>query len=115
LTGIAQGFTSTDSYNSFFDWFYPNHFKIIAEIFKHFSDDKIMLKGLFTLMRELLENKTHRLKADSCYLNGFLLFKEISSILIEYFKYVNMYQGVKIKKDNYEEKYEFIEIAVNIY
>lgn len=115
LNGVVQGFTSSESFNSFFDWFYPNHFKIIAEIFKHFSDDKNMLKGLFKLMRELLENKTHRLKAETCTLTGFLLFKEISSILLEYFKYVNMYEGMKIKKDSYEEKYQFIEIAVNIY
>lgn len=115
LTGVTQGFTNADSFNQFFDWFYPNHFKIIAEVFKHFSDDLSVLKGLFKLMRELLDNKTHRLKADSCYLSGFLLFKEISSILLEYFNYVNMYQNTKIKNDKYEEKYQFIEIAVDIF
>lgn len=115
LNGVAQGFSSAESYNQFFDWFYPDHFRIIAEIFKHFSDDLMVLKGLFKLMRELLDNKTHRLKADSCYLSGFLLFKEISSILLEYFKYVNMYQTKKIKNDKYEEKYQFIEMAVDIF
>ena len=33
---------------------------------------------------------------------------------MQYFKYVNMYQGVKIKGDKYEEKYQFIELAVCI-
>ena len=74
-----------------------------------------MLKALFILMKELLDNKTHRLKAESSYLNGFLLFKEISTIILDYFNYVNLYQGKKIRADKYEEKYEFIETAVCIF
>lgn len=97
LSGISQGFTSAEPYNNFFEWFYPNNFKIIQEGLKNFSEDKVMLKGVFILMRDLLENKSQRLKADSCYLNGFILFKEIANIQIDFFKYVNMYEGYKIK------------------
>jgi hypothetical protein len=70
---------------------------------------------MFQLMIELLNNSSGRLKSDSCYLNGFLLFKEISAIMMQYFKYVNLYQTKKIHGDIYENKYQFIEMAVEIY
>lgn len=115
LTGVSQGFTNATSYGQFFDWFYPKYFRIIPEIFKHFCEDLTVLKGLFKLMRELLDNRSHRLKSDGTLLSGFLLFKEISSILLDYFKYVNMYDGKKLKMDKYEAKYQFIEMTVDIY
>ena len=65
-------------------------------------------------MKELVDNSSCRLKSELCYLNGFLLFKEIADIIMEYFKYVNMYEGVKVKSDKYEDKYQFIELAVCI-
>lgn len=70
---------------------------------------------MFQLMIELLNNTSGRLKSDSSYLNGFLLFKEISTIMIQYFKYVNLYEGKKVQGDIYENKYQFIEMAVEIY
>lgn len=70
---------------------------------------------MFQLMIELLNNTSGRLKSDSCYLNGFLLFKEISTIMMQYFKYVNLYEGKKVQGDVYENKYQFIEMAVEIY
>lgn len=115
LTGVAQGFSTPESFNHFFDWFYPEHFRIIGEIFKHFSDDMTVVKGLFKMMRELLDNKSNRIKADSSFISGFVLFKEIASFLLDYFKYANMFQDKKIKNDKYEEKYIFIEMAVDIY
>jgi hypothetical protein len=112
---VCQGFTDSSSYSQFFDWLYPDHFRIIAKIFEHFPTDRAMLKGLFKLMSELLDNKTKRLKADSSMISGFLLFKEISSIILDYFKYVNLFDGYKVKNDKYEEKYQFIETTVEIY
>jgi len=63
-------------------------------------------------MRELVDNSSCRLKSENCYLNGFLLFKEIADILMQYFKYINMFEDMKIKGDKYEEKYQFIELSV---
>lgn len=115
LSGVVQGFTTADSFNQFFDWFYPGNFRIITEIFKHFSHDNAVLKALFKLMAELLDNKTHRLKADQSSISGFLLFKEVAAILLEYFKFVDMFQRGKAKGDKYDDKYQFIEMAVDIF
>ena len=115
LTGVAQGFTTPESFNQFFDWFYPGNFRIIAEVFKNFWEDRAVLKALFKLMAELLDNKTHRLKSDQSSMSGFLLFKEVSSILIDYLKFIDMFENLKIKNDKYEEKYQFIEMAIEIF
>ena len=115
LNGVAQGFTTSESYNQFFDWLFPDNFKIVTEIFKNCWEDRKILKGLFKLMAELLDNKTRRLKPDQSSITGFILFKEISSILIEYFKFIQMYQDAKIKSDRFDEKYQFIETAVEIF
>lgn len=112
---MSQGFTNQSSFNFFFEWFYEDHFKIIEVIFQNFSEDTTVLKAMFQLMIELLNNSSGRLKSDSCYLNGFLLFKEISGIMMQYFKYVNLYEAKKIHGDIYENKYQFIEMAVEIY
>ena len=115
LNGVAQGFTTPDSFSQFFDWIYPENFGIISEIFNKWWEDKKIMKALFKLMAELLDNKTHRLKADQSSISGFILFKEISSILIDYFKFIEMFKDIKIKNDKYEEKYQFIEMAIEIY
>ena len=115
LTGAAQGFTTPESFSQFFDWLYPGNFRLIEAVFKHFIDDKIVIKALFKLMAELLDNKTHRLKSDQSSMSGFLLFKEVSSIMIEYLKFVELFEHLKIKNDKYEEKYQFIEMSIEIF
>lgn len=65
-------------------------------------------------MRELLDNNTCRLKPENNYLNGFSLFKEIAGMIMQYFKYVNMYEGFKGKENKYENKFQFIELSVSI-
>lgn len=66
-------------------------------------------------MAELLDNKTHRLRLDQSSMSGFLLFKEVASILIDYLKFVDMFESLSIKNDRYDEKYQFIEMAIEIY
>ena len=98
LTGVTQGFTTPESFNQFFDWFYPGNFRIIAEVFKNFWEDRTVLKALFKLMAELLDNKTHRLKSDQSSMSGFLLFKEVSSILICMFQNIETKNHLQIKQ-----------------
>lgn len=84
LRGVASGFVSPKLFTSFFDWFYPTYFKIIARVFNCFSDDLYVLSALFKFLRELLDNQTNRLKFDSSSTTGFYLFKEISNLMSEF-------------------------------
>jgi len=47
-------------------------------------------------------------------MTGFMLFKEISTLMLDYFRFMNFFQNV-VKKDKFNEKYYFINCAVDIY
>lgn len=42
-------------------------------------------------MRELLDTKNNRGKFDSSSMTGFLLFKEISTLMLDYFRFMNYF------------------------
>lgn len=115
IMGVSKGFSSPKQYNFFFEWFYPNYFEIIKKGFKCFSSDSFVVTSLFELMKELLDTRNNRAKFDASSMTGFLLFKEISSLLLDYFKFVNLYSGFSPKQDKFGEKYFFINCAIDIF
>jgi exportin-7 len=74
-----------------------------------------VVTSLFELMKELIDTRTNRGRFDAASMTGFILFKEISAMLLEYFKYVDMFQNYQVKSDKYGEKYFFIHCAVEIF
>lgn len=66
-------------------------------------------------MKELLDTKNNWAKFDPNSMTGFLLFKEIASLILDYFSFMNLYQDIHPKSDKYGEKYFFINSAIDIY
>ena len=91
IMGISKGFNQPKQYNFFFEWFYPNYFEIIKKGFKCFSSNSFIITQIFELMRELLDTKNNRGKFDSSSMTGFLLFKEISTLMLDYFRFMNYF------------------------
>jgi hypothetical protein len=91
LMGVSKAFTTQKQYNFFFDWFYPEYFAVIKKGFKCFSNNPLVATSLFELMKELLDTKNNRSKFDSTSLTGFLLFKEIATLILDYFTFMNLY------------------------
>ncbi|CAI2369585.1 unnamed protein product [Moneuplotes crassus] len=114
LNGVSCGFKQPEAFNKFYIWFNQGPSKIIHLVFENFCDDKIILKSAFRLMKSLLDNSSSRFKPQFCYINGFMMFKEFSEIIMQYFNYVNMYIGVQITGDKYDDKYEFINLGICI-
>ena len=54
-------------------------------------------------------------KFDATSMTGFILFWEISAIMLDYFSMVNLYIDFSVKSDKYSEKYFFIQCAVEIF
>lgn len=89
--GISKGFNQPKQYNFFFEWFYPNYFEIIKKGFKCFSSNTFVVTSIFELMRELLDTWNNWAKFDPASMTGFILFREIANLLLDYFWFKNFF------------------------
>ena len=115
IKGVSVGFSSPKPYQFFFEWFYPTYFEVIKKGFKCFSEDGQVIGSLCELMSELLDTRQSRNKLETSTMTGFLLFQEISGLLLEFFEYKQMFTNYVPRKDKYNEKYQFIHHAIVIF
>ena len=82
LRGIFKGAPNHGSFSRVFDWFYPIHFQIIENSLKNFIADEETVYLIFKFASDLLDNSHNRLKFDTWSVNGLVIFKEVSSLMI---------------------------------
>jgi hypothetical protein len=66
----------------FFDWFYPEYFQIITKALSAFIDDDEVVLVILKFLAEMVNNRCSRLRFDTWNINGLIVFKEASKILI---------------------------------
>ena len=82
LRGLFKGALSHRNFGLVFDWFYPLHFGIIQKcIAAYIEEDKIVYL-IFKFLCDLLDNSSNRLKFDTWNVNGLIVFKESSNLMI---------------------------------
>ena len=105
LKGISLGLTSSKNFGVFFDWFYPEYFRIINKALTVYIDNDNLTIVVFKFLAELLNNRFSRHKSDFTWnINGLILFREIAKITIDYLKYTDHLSLKSVGNDLYTEK-----------
>ena len=86
LIGIASACSTRQLYDMFFEWLFPKYINIIAKCSAIFYDSPSVIAPLLRFVVQLSSNKDGRLKFDCSSPNGFLLFREVGKIIVEYGK-----------------------------
>ena len=73
--------SSSKHFAYFFDWFYPDYFKIVHKTLNAFLNDDEMVLAIFRFLGELVNNRCSRLRFDTWNINGLLVFKEAAKVL----------------------------------
>ena len=82
LRGLFRGALSHRNFAILFDWFYPQHFSIVQKCMAAYIDDEAIIQLILKFLSELLDNSSNRLKFDSWNVNGLIVYKECSTLLI---------------------------------
>lgn len=86
LLGLFQGTRTHQHFTMVFDWFYPEHFGVVKNTMAVYSepvDDDVVLM-VYKLLSELADNSSHRIEYDSWSINGLIVYKEVSSLMIAF-------------------------------
>lgn len=81
LIGIMKSLHNSISFGYFFEWFYPEHMRLVQQTLRIYPEDVEIHKALLKFCSELTNNITHRLKLDN--INGFIIFKECCPIIAD--------------------------------
>ena len=104
LKGIISAIQTPKIFNHLFEWIYPNVFTVLVNksmaLYYNIRDPAVLIP-LFKFLKEFSSNKTHRLHFDTVAINGFLIFKEVSALLVALFSMLN---AKAVGKDVYQEK-----------
>ena len=84
LRGIASAANSRRTYGQLFDWMYPRHTGLLLRAMENFADDPQVSTPLLKFVAEFVLNKTQRLTFEPSSVNGILLFREISKLIVAY-------------------------------
>ena len=84
LRGIASAANSRRTYGLLFDWMYPRHTGLLLRAMENFADDPQVSTPLLKFVAEFVLNKTQRLTFEPSSVNGILLFREISKLIVAY-------------------------------
>jgi exportin-7 len=82
IKGIVSGMNTSKNFALFFDWFYPEYFQIIARALNAFIRDDEMVLLILKFLCEMVNNRCSRLRFDAWNINGLIVFKEASKIVI---------------------------------
>ncbi|XP_071690173.1 uncharacterized protein [Rutidosis leptorrhynchoides] len=111
LRGIAMATNSRRTYGLLFDWLYPSHMPILLKGFSHWADTPEVTTPLLKFLAEFVLNKAQRLTFESSSVNGILLFREVSKLLVAYGSRILSMPNVA---DIYGFKYKGIWIALTV-
>ncbi|CAO2822375.1 unnamed protein product [Amaranthus hypochondriacus] len=112
LRGITMATNSYKSYGVLFGWLYPAHMPILLRAMATWADSPEMTTSLLKFIAELVSNKFKRIKFDLVSVNGILLFREVSKLLVAYGSRI---LSLSCQKDVYSSKYEGIGLSLAIF
>jgi exportin-7 len=84
LRGIASAANSRRTYSLLFDWMYPRHVGLLLHAMETYADDPQVSTPLLKFVAEFVLNKTQRLTFEPSSVNGILLFREVSKLVVAY-------------------------------
>ncbi|KAJ8316811.1 hypothetical protein KUTeg_004715 [Tegillarca granosa] len=84
LRGIAFAFNTKTSYMMLFDWIYPSYTPILQRAVEMWYHDPAVTTPVLKLMAELAQSRSQRLMFDVSSPNGYLLFREVSKMIVNY-------------------------------
>jgi len=84
LRGIASAANSRRTYGLVFDWLYPRHTPLLLHTMEVFAEDPEVTTPLLKFVAEFVLNKTQRLTFEPSSVNGILLFREVSKLVVAY-------------------------------
>lgn len=70
-----------------FDWFYPLYFGMIRKCLSAYVSNDKMVKLIFKFLCELVSNNTNRIRFDAWNVNGLIIFKEVSTLMMQYMEH----------------------------
>ena len=82
LRGIVSATASRRTYSMLFDWIYPTHTPLLMAAMEACADVPEVAVPLLKLLGELVHNKTQRITFDASSVNGILLFRELSRLVV---------------------------------
>ena len=84
LRGLTSAANSRRTYGLVFDWFYPRRAPLLQKTMEAFADDPAVTTPLLKFVAEFALNKTQRLTFEPSSVNGILLFREVSKLVVAY-------------------------------
>lgn len=84
LRGITSAANSRRTYGLVFEWVYPARSNLLQHAMEVFGDDPTVTTPLLKFMSEFVLNKTQRLTFEPSSVNGILLFREVSKLVVSY-------------------------------
>jgi len=109
--GIMNACASRRSYNLIFDFIYPDYVSVILRTAEVLYDRYEVMNPLLKFFSEFVFSKGSRINFDSSSVNGILLFRESSKLLVAYGSRIISFTP---STDAYREKYVGIIHAMNI-
>ncbi|XP_020249688.1 LOW QUALITY PROTEIN: exportin-7 [Asparagus officinalis] len=111
MRGIAMATNSRRTYGLLFDWLYPSHMPLLLKAISHWTDSPEVTTPLLKFVAEFVLNKAQRLTFDSSSVNGILLFREVSKLIVAYGSRI---LSLPNTADMYANKYKGIWISLTI-
>ena len=84
LRGVTSAANSRRTYGLVFEWLYPRRAPLIQRTMEAFADDPAVTTPLLKFVAEFVLNKTQRLTFEPSSVNGILLFREVSKLVVTY-------------------------------
>jgi len=84
LRGITMATHIRRTYGQLFEWIYPAHVGLMLRTVEVWYDSPEVMVPLLKFMSEFVYNKSNRLSFDSSSVNGILLFREVSKLIVAY-------------------------------
>jgi exportin-7 len=84
MRGVLMAIYNKNGFQLFYDWFFPEYFKVIINCFQRFLADPDVTIPVLKLFAEIAHNKAQRIEFSSSSPNGIILFKDISQVLYGY-------------------------------
>ena len=116
LRGIASAANSRRTYGLLFDWVYPRRAPLLLHAMDAFAEDPRVTTPLLKFVAEFVLNKTQRLTFEPSSVNGILLFREVSKLIVTYGRRVLAMTNAANAKDGeaYAKRYKGIWISLAV-
>jgi hypothetical protein len=108
LTGSIRALNTHKTFNVFFDWFYPEHLKIVIKgTLTLYGDNDAVMHQFLKLLAELVNNRANRLRFCTWNIDGLLIFKEVATVFTAQVWDFSQKKG-------YEKKWKYVKLIAQI-